>query len=703
MEYIIAIAALVLAIIAQTRINSLKEENKTLRRVIETLMINIQPPANNTVQYQPRPQPRPQPIPQPISQQRPQQRPQQTAETIKPETQKNMESVFGKNVIGIIAAVLMFIGVFAFGTLVLKSLTDVFIVVGMFLFSCIVLGVGLILNKKKKTILSEIITGCGFGMIYISIFITHLYYGMINDITTFALIFVWTVAIVLLSRKFSMPALSYLALLGCVISAILAQVFVVERQMFIEITVYQFLTFLLLIIANKEKDILFKVASYCSITLNIILSVIISVYATDKSQYNWLWLCFVLCLYNIAIGILSYRSKKGDFTSNTILTIFTHIVSVIITGIIPLSIFVDDVWALKYEIPQMWSSIISLAGVVIILSLSYALQHFCIKDNRKRLCLFIATELLLALYILIRPIELSFGGKLAFLVFIPIINIVLSKFQSDNGIKAALFWSGFAFLLLDSASSLIFLDDFGWGGVAYSVAVIALSCFYLYERYGKVLPFPFMQCALINIHLLYTLINVFDNWTIAMIIIVLLNTALSVLTDIFASQPKVSAILTECAESLLAFITFLFIVDSKEKFATGCLILSVLLIPFVLIHLNNVIKSKNAFMSVFYGIKFTFFTFGTIHLFTDISDQQFIVSVVLMLLASACIVFGFWKDLKATRIYGLVLILSGVGKMVTLDVWHQESIIRVLSLVGGALICFGISAAYTKFESRQSK
>jgi uncharacterized membrane protein len=108
-------------------------------------------------------------------------------------------------------------------------------------------------------------------------------------------------------------------------------------------------------------------------------------------------------------------------------------------------------------------------------------------------------------------------------------------------------------------------------------------------------------------------------------------------------------------------------------------------------------------MSVFYGIKFTFFTFGTIHLFTDISDQQFIVSVVLMLLASACIVFGFWKELKATRIYGLVLILSGVGKMVTLDVWHQESIIRVLSLVGGALICFGISAAYTKFESRQSK
>lgn len=63
MEYIIAVAALVLAIIAQTRINSLKEENKTLRRVIETLMINMQPPANNTVQYQPRPQPRPQPIP----------------------------------------------------------------------------------------------------------------------------------------------------------------------------------------------------------------------------------------------------------------------------------------------------------------------------------------------------------------------------------------------------------------------------------------------------------------------------------------------------------------------------------------------------------------------------------------------------------------------------------------------------------------
>ena len=108
-------------------------------------------------------------------------------------------------------------------------------------------------------------------------------------------------------------------------------------------------------------------------------------------------------------------------------------------------------------------------------------------------------------------------------------------------------------------------------------------------------------------------------------------------------------------------------------------------------------------MSVWYGIKFTFYTFGTLEMFTGFSDQQFIVSVVLMVLASVCIAFGFWKDMKALRIYGLALVMSSVAKMVILDVWNQESMIRVLSLIAGALICFGISAVYTKIEAKQQQ
>ena len=165
MEYLIAIAALVIAIIAQARINTLSEENRTLRHMLEQFFMNRQPPSDNTAQQQqPVPQPRPMSPQQPAPQARPQyvppQQPQYVPQPVvqrdqrdqkEPKEPKSMESVFGKNVIGVIAAVLMFIGIFAFGTLVIKSLTDLFIIIGMFLFSGAVLTIGLILNKKKKT------------------------------------------------------------------------------------------------------------------------------------------------------------------------------------------------------------------------------------------------------------------------------------------------------------------------------------------------------------------------------------------------------------------------------------------------------------------------------------------------------------------------------------------------------------------------
>ena len=238
---IIAIAALIIAINNQSAIKEVKKENQKLRDMIAHLL--PQAPKPQDVVPQTMQQPQQVVIPAKV--------PQQPVVHKESKPQKNMENVFGKNVIGVVASILMFIGVFAFGTLVFTSLTDAIKVVGMFLLSGGALTAGLLLTKKNQTVFSTIVTGCGIGMLYISIFLTHLYFHMIGDIATFVLIFLWAAAVLFLSKKFKMPSLSYLALAGCIISSILAQVYVVEQHMFVEITIYHFLTFLLLIIANK--------------------------------------------------------------------------------------------------------------------------------------------------------------------------------------------------------------------------------------------------------------------------------------------------------------------------------------------------------------------------------------------------------------------------------------------------------------------
>ena len=699
---IIAIVALVIAVSVQSDVKTLKAENKRLKEMIQQLMgQSSAPPKPQDVVLQP--QLKPQPVvsapviqPQPVVHK-------------EPKPQKNMENVFGKNVVGVVAAILMFIGVFAFGTLVLTSMPDIAKVIGMFLLAGGVIATGLLLNKKNPTVFTTIVTGCGTGLLYISIFLTHLHYHMIGDIATFVLIFIWAAAVSVMSKRFKMPSLSYLALAGCIISSILAQVYVVEQHMFVEITVYHFLTFLLLIIANKENHILFKISSYTSIGLNTILSVIINTYAVDNSQYGWLGLCFILCLYNLAIGILAYRDEHGDAAVNDVLSIVAHVANVLITGLIPFAAWLqsarpgsNDVTILPVNMDAVYcrESILFLVGAFVILACAYAAQYFCIKDTAKRTKLFLTAELLMAFMVLCEPVDLPGAKDLNFLLLFPVVNLVLAHFTKDKPTKDALYWSGFGLLLTDCLASQFNIYEFGGWGIVYSVALLVVSCAYMFERYGFILKFPFLQTAILNGHLLFTMLNVADNWTTPLIIIVLLNMGWSAMVQWCTRQPKVSSVLTECTESLLAFVLYWLVLDDKTVYPVGCFILSVLLIPFMLTRLKNVIQSKNAFWSVWYGIKFTFYTFGTLEMFTGFTEQQFIVSVVLMILASACIAFGFWKELKALRIYGLALVMSSVAKMVILDVWNQESMIRVLSLIGGALICFGISAVYTKIEQR---
>ena len=706
-----SVIALVIAIMAYARIGKIEKENQSLRHMLQQLMNQSTPNPTLTERLQPS-QPREQ------SQQLKQIQPiQQPAPAVppaaEPKPQKNLENVFGKNVVGIIAAVLMFIGVFAFGTLVLTSMTDIIKVISSFVVSGAVAIAGLLWTKKNNTIWSNIVAGCGMGMIYISIFLTHLHYHMIDNIATFALIFAWAMGVIVLARKFAIPSLSYLALTGCVISSLLAQVFVVEQHMFIEMTVYHCLTFLLLIIANKENKLLFNISSYCACGLNLVLSSIIMHYAQTSQEFSWIVLCFILGIYNLAIGVMTYRESKGRSEVDTIMACCTYAINLICTSIIPFSILLDRALLaidnINTFLPTSQSvlstnrAILFHIGLIIITAAAYAVYHFFIHNNKKRNWILITTEIVWGGAMLIEPLNVA-NTSISVLIVIPIFNFVLAKISIDEESKTMIQWSGFAFLIAEVFTSLFVTETGCWFGVLLFLAQITLSCLYMKEQHKDVFKFPYLQSAIINATLLLTVLSMFDNWTIAAIIILLCNLVWDVLVQWNANSSKVSEILTECTESLLAFSLFWGATPEyiQTDYPIGCAILLTLLIPFALVRLPSLIQSKNKLMSVWYGIKFTFFTFGAIEIVANVSAQQFVVSVILMLLASACICFGFWKELKAMRVYGLTLILSSVAKMVIMDVWNQESIVRVLALIAGALICFGISAVYTKIESKQS-
>ncbi|MCL2784294.1 MAG: DUF2339 domain-containing protein [Propionibacteriaceae bacterium] len=72
----------------------------------------------------------------------------------------------------------------------------------------------------------------------------------------------------------------------------------------------------------------------------------------------------------------------------------------------------------------------------------------------------------------------------------------------------------------------------------------------------------------------------------------------------------------------------------------------------------------------------------------------FSFSLVLMVIALVIVGLGLWSRIKPLRLYGLVVVIACVLKLVTLDIGSVSSIIRVVAFLGGAAVCFGVSALY---------
>ncbi|MBR1454177.1 MAG: DUF2339 domain-containing protein [Lachnospiraceae bacterium] len=162
---------------------------------------------------------------------------------------------------------------------------------------------------------------------------------------------------------------------------------------------------------------------------------------------------------------------------------------------------------------------------------------------------------------------------------------------------------------------------------------------------------------------------------------------------------KIDKIVLGIEETLVIFIYsfFIYYIDSAILQIT----FSTILLVFGLFKVSDLINKKHAGLGVFYAIKFTWLTVFPITVIGNLMEMQMVFSIVCMLISVICIIFGFKYSIKSVRVYGLILTITSVVKMVIVDVWDQNSLLRVGALIIGGIICFGISAIYNKFEKKQ--
>ncbi|MCQ2426135.1 MAG: DUF2339 domain-containing protein [Lachnospiraceae bacterium] len=106
------------------------------------------------------------------------------------------------------------------------------------------------------------------------------------------------------------------------------------------------------------------------------------------------------------------------------------------------------------------------------------------------------------------------------------------------------------------------------------------------------------------------------------------------------------------------------------------------------------------FLAVCAGIKLTVLVMCFLCGTAGVIGSRYAFSTVCMLTALAAVIAGFFLRSKPLRLWGLILTIACVLKLVTFDMSGASTLTHIVSFILGGVICFAISAIYTFAEKK---
>lgn len=114
---------------------------------------------------------------------------------------RDLEKALGKNVMGVMASVLIFVALILFAIVALPSMTDAIKMAAMFIISGGITGIGVMLMRKDQSnAFNASIAGCGIGAVFISLMTTRMYFNAINDYVLYITLLIWAAAVAFFSK-----------------------------------------------------------------------------------------------------------------------------------------------------------------------------------------------------------------------------------------------------------------------------------------------------------------------------------------------------------------------------------------------------------------------------------------------------------------------------------------------------------------------
>jgi uncharacterized membrane protein len=117
-----------------------------------------------------------------------------------------------------------------------------------------------------------------------------------------------------------------------------------------------------------------------------------------------------------------------------------------------------------------------------------------------------------------------------------------------------------------------------------------------------------------------------------------------------------------------------------------------------MVNAKNMLDNRgNMIGGMYVGLKFTVLMIAILKSF---SAESYIVSVACLIFAIVCIVIGFMAQYKALRIFGLILSMVSIFKLIMVDINYDNTLGNALSFFVSGILCFVISLIYNFIDGK---
>lgn len=626
------------------------------------------------------------------------------------DSSSDMESKVGKQLMGIIASILIFIGLCFLAVLIYPYVKEEMKFIAMYVLSIAVFVGGLLVHRKYQNAFTLSLSGCGIGMIYISFVLTRLYFEYINDYVLYGLFFLWIIGTVIASKRLNSFLFQIISLLGFAVSILIGIEMITAISEVLFLNIFQsicIISYLLMIKSEHQTD------QIGTVLLAVFLPIIqivadVSIWRTFEigTGLTQIWYCLSVAIL-LAPTILSFVRYLYTMANSQLKT--AYLLSLYFSSTI-FALYAG--WAAKlYIFEHLISAFQYACGLVVALVLFILMERKgCTKPVK-------ITGLVAITLICMEFTDVT---QKEFVILQVVSHLPLAAAALIVGWKRKdiIYSTLSVILILVNAVFLSFADQYSWPVFVEFVLVIVslLGLFCLIPQYNHkyhaVLKLATYVVLLSVFYRFITSLDITDGRFIADLLAGVITLALiysgfahkwNHIEDLFtgAGEEEKNVLLTLQIIAELILLEGLFGMNDIASLPIHWLMI-LLCLGICAVNMTVFLKRQKevTWMGYLWGFRITVVVLACVFSFLSWQDYALLGTIIGLVLAVLFILCGFRIKQKPLRLYGLCLTVVCVLKLLLVDIAYDNSIMRVIGFISGGILCFAISWAYNHLSKQ---